>query len=718
MSLQLSDLAFSREVEVYAQQPDGSWSCGSGCMLDGFLILTAAHVVSDMAGQPHQVVSVRQLGHGQQRVDVKVVWAGSGRQEDAALLVVLNETSWVPHPVPVRWGRLATTKFQSCHAVGFPDSQSTPDWRDTEQANGVISPRTMVKGRLYSISVSDPPDRITKSESPWAGMSGAGVFCRNMLVGVVVEDPLGYSSRRLVAVPVSSLMHDKEFCDLVRGRTEGEVLTEAVEFAGISTTPFIANSPGALLRADVSKVPFRGSREFEDLIAWCAEDNSALSVRLVVGPGGQGKTRLARQLAQVMTNQGWEALFVAPDAPPAELAVLAEVRSSLLVVVDYAELREEQHLAELIKSLGRADQVGRLLLLARTAGEWREALAGTSPVLSAVADAPVVRLPPIDSTGSSRRETWQQAAKAFAAALPSLPGYKGTEWTTILSVLTVPNLDEKRFNRFLEIHVHALASLLRAAEPMAPKDTDIIDILIRHESGYWARLARRSRVRLAPATQKRVVAAATAWSALDLTEADFVLQNTPGTDELPINERLTAADWISGLYADDVERRYWSRVQPDLIAEHIVGQVLNENDCPELMDRALGGASEAQIAHALTFLAQASVNHPHLDRIIDWIITKNPAALAAASAIAIRVERPVALRNATKKLAWPPLRGYSREMFMIDVATTVICGVAALSSMFAIANLIGYLICAAVQASIIMFVLIKYIRARRGRVAA
>src|SRR5207244_1940157 len=112
---------------------------------------------------------------------------------------------------------------------------------------------------------------------------------------------------------------------------------------------------------------------------------------LVVGPGGQGKTRLARQLAQVMTNQGWEALFVAPDARPAALAVLAEVRSPLLVIVDYAELRQEQHLAELIKSLRRADQVGRLLLLARTAGEWREALAGTSPVLSAVADAPVVR---------------------------------------------------------------------------------------------------------------------------------------------------------------------------------------------------------------------------------------------------------------------------------------------------------------------------------------
>lgn len=715
MTLLRSDFALSREVEVYAKRPDGNWSCGSGCALGGFLVLTAAHVVSDFSGQSHQVILVRQLGQGSLLVDAKVAWAGSGGQEDAALLVVLSGSSWIPHPIPVRWGRLATTKVQSCYTVGFPEFQNNIDYRDTEQAIGVISPRTVIKGRLYSISVLDPPDRIERSPSPWAGMSGAGVFCASMLVGVVVKDPFGHNSRRLVAVPVSSLMRDEDFCNLVREGAEGQVSVEAVEFSAISAGQFVARSPGALLRADVSKVPFQPSLEFDHLMAWCIKDNFTSSVRLVVGPGGQGKTRLARALVEVMKSRGWEALFIAPDAPIAELRILAEVQSSVLVVVDYAEWRQEQHLAEIVKSLEQADQVGRLLLLARTAGEWREALARTSTLLSAVVEAPVIRLPPVDPTVSSRREVWQQAVNAFAVVLPSVPGYEGADWIKALSSLRPPNLNEARFDRFLEIHVHALTSLLQAGQPIASTDTDVVDILIRHESRYWTQLARTSGVGLGAITQKRVVAAATAWSAVDRNEAYSVLRSTPGTDELPRDERFTVAGWISNLYADDVGRRYWSRVQPDLIAEHIVGQVLNENDCPDLLNKAIGGVSKAQIVHALSFITQASVHYPHLDRIIEWIITKHPDALESAESVALRVERPVALRDTTMRLALSPARRYSRETFIFNAASMVICGLVVLSRRFAIINLIGYLFPAAIVILGLITFMKHIIHAGRGR---
>jgi hypothetical protein len=765
MSLVPSDTAVHREAEIYAQQPDGKWSCGSGCAVGGLLVLTAAHVVCDESGQPHRTVLVRQLGQ-QQLIHAKVIWFGVGRQDDAALLVILDETSWTPPPVPLRWGRLATNKPESCYSVGFPDFQNTLDYRDTERACGVISPGTMIKGRLYSINVASPPGRVEGSPSPWVGMSGAGLFCRGMLIGIVIEDPLGHNSRRLVAVPIVALLRDEKFCNLVRGDTGREISAEPVEFSAISTTLPVIRSPGALLRADVSEVPFRSSPVFEDITAWCVEDNSSLSVRLVVGPGGQGKTRLARQLAQVMKSRGWEALFVDPDAPLDELTVVSEVRSSLLVVVDYAESRED-HLVQLIKSMNLAGEIGRLLLLARTNGEWRDALARRSALLSTVvAEAPVMHLQSVDSTKSGRMEAWQQAAKAFAGALPSMPGYEGSDGAEILSKLRAPSLSEKRFDRILEIHLNALVSLLEAARPLAPENADAVDILIRHESRYWAGLAKTSGVKLGATTQKRVVAAATVWSASDRKEALLVLRHTPGTDKLSLQERLTLAEWINNLYADDgevednvnvggVERRYWSRVQPDLIAEHIVGQVLNEDDCPELLDKAINSASDAQITNSLALLAQASVYYPHVDQIIRRIVLKNPFALKSAAAVATWVERPVALTDAVKEgrkergipapgpadrlapapsssngatvaagsnateITWPPpVRSYSRETPIFNVSNTAICSLALLSSALPIANLVGLIVSTVLAACVgiaAVVLLVKYIRAGRGR---
>ena len=92
------------------------------------------------------------------------------------------------------------------------------------------------------------------------------------------------------------------------------------------------------------------------------------SIRLVVGPGGQGKTRLAHHLAALLGQNGWAAVILAERATPDQ--GLAQVRVPTLVVVDYAEGRPRQ-LEAVIAELERAEAKVRLLLLARTAGAWR-----------------------------------------------------------------------------------------------------------------------------------------------------------------------------------------------------------------------------------------------------------------------------------------------------------------------------------------------------------
>src|SRR5918997_3735115 len=136
-----------RAVEVYAGWPDRpagtvGWTCGSGYLLGGGLVLTAAHTVCP-AGWPSARVRVRDESG---LVEARVAWHRRSDEVDVALLVI-TEPGW---RVPVwrhrvRWGWLVTSRAgQGCEAVGFPKVVAEPQWRDSHRAVGVINPGALV----------------------------------------------------------------------------------------------------------------------------------------------------------------------------------------------------------------------------------------------------------------------------------------------------------------------------------------------------------------------------------------------------------------------------------------------------------------------------------------------------------------------------------------------------------------------------------------------
>ena len=139
---------------------------------------------------------------------------------------------------------------------------------------------------------------------------------------------------------------------------------------------------------------------------------------------------------------------------------------------------------------------------------------------------------------------------------------------------------------------------------------DPLDVLLAHESRYWIKAAEQAGVELRLVTQRRAVACASLWSAADEREAERVLRSVPGLRDLGEDQRLAVAEWLSGLYA--APDRYWSRVQPDRLAEHLLGAVLSDSDCPTLLSGSLKRASRVQKEHAATLLRQASGRYPHL----------------------------------------------------------------------------------------------------------
>jgi len=132
-----------RVVLIRAGLPDGGVSVGSGTLLDGRQVLTAAHVVFADDGDPLPTVRVGPP-EAPELAAARVVWperylASTGREDvDAALLQVdADQADALPRVGPVRWGWLTGRSPVEVAAVGFPRVLRDPDGtRDTDHLTG------------------------------------------------------------------------------------------------------------------------------------------------------------------------------------------------------------------------------------------------------------------------------------------------------------------------------------------------------------------------------------------------------------------------------------------------------------------------------------------------------------------------------------------------------------------------------------------------------
>ncbi len=102
-------------------------------------------------------------------------------------------------------------------------------------------------------------------------------------------------------------------------------------------------NPGTLLNARYQVVPFLEDgreKELSLLEQWCGETDPT-SVRLFVGPGGTGKTRLFIEWSKRLRNQGWNAGFAPASLDEEQVCSLLALEKPTFVVVDYAECRPD-----------------------------------------------------------------------------------------------------------------------------------------------------------------------------------------------------------------------------------------------------------------------------------------------------------------------------------------------------------------------------------------
>jgi tetratricopeptide (TPR) repeat protein len=265
--------------------------------------------------------------------------------------------------------------------------------------------------------------------------------------------------------------------------------------------------PSYVLGAERRVVEFTGRKaELAELAAWRDSPAPGVSVMLLHGPGGQGKTRLAARLAELSAAAGWTVWAAHHLSDPTALTVVAPGESgpALLLVVEYAERWPVDDLQLMLGNpLLRRPRRSRVLLVSRSAGPWWPALRHRLGKADFRADRSVA-LGPLAGTVRERRRMFAAACARYAAAdLFDVADHSSIEPPS--------GLARDSYGLVLTLHMAALVAVDARSRGQSPPGDPVglSTYLLDREHDYWQSAYDHGRVVTPPQVMARAVYAAT-----------------------------------------------------------------------------------------------------------------------------------------------------------------------------------------------------------------
>jgi hypothetical protein len=722
-------------VAVRAGVPDsqGKRTFSSGLLIAPDLVLTARHGVTGRGGaalretsplpgiEVSLVTGPRGASHLSEPVPATVEWLGTGGM-DVALLELSPEPAAGQGPgvsaadagsraafatTGLGWGEPIGTQPIAVTISGMPDfaAKSTGDPAEVETARGALEPGTYTSSDRYAVNLQAAPS----GWQDWQGVSGSAVTCvtGGYLLGVVAWADRLLEGRRLTAVPVRALLADSGFRAVLERHLGRVPEVEPAELAPLLSRPQPPGSIGALLRPDAGLTMFTGREdELAFLSRWRDEPaagGSDVKALLVIGSGGEGKTRLALEFLARSRPAGWSCGLLRQSADPDEVTIAAHPGNRLLLVIDYAAAKADG-IAALARRVSRARPrvPVRLLLLARTAGDWWSDLAADlseefprlerevvplGPLLGAAASLAAAPAGDAAAPAGDAAALFRATATALAPHLRAFTGRPAEELLSLAAALPGPRLAGPRAAHALTVQMSALAALLEAAlpestasgEPQEPAAEaasrpgtggraphvaePVEDTLLRHERFYRDRLAAQYGLGDLRPVRDRAVAGAALFGARGPTQPDaregacsIVTAALPELDGTTARQREVAT-WIAGLYPagesePGTEIEYWGQVLPDRLGEFLAARILAREQASAAGNGGLLGSLAGQsdptgVARALLILSRATDHDPAAADWIRQLVLACPSlAGPAAVQVATYAEHPAPLRAA------------------------------------------------------------------------
>ncbi|MDG4763765.1 tetratricopeptide repeat protein [Solwaraspora sp. WMMD406] len=437
---------------------------------------------------------------------------------------------------------------------------------------------------------------------------------------LVADDKPAWTVVAGVAAAVAGAFAPSVLDRVRQGRERREQRNRVVGGALVAELP---ESVAWLLHPQAAVVGFVGRGWLlTALDRWCA-DPGASAVRLLVGAGGVGKTRLAQHFARRST--GWQWWPVAPDREEtvAERLEAGDRPGRVLLTVDYAETRDPAKLAHLMCAAQRAGGV-RVLLLARSVGLWWSSLSAAYPPQAHLVDALTVSANvlevPAEIEGHSPQQMVTDAVTAFAGRLGRHhPG----EVAVAEAGPDVP---------VLRLHAQALLAVLGG--PRGDDRYDVLGEVLGHEARYWRHRARRDGLPGVgePATDavlRRLVAVAALLGADDRAQAVDLVRRVPGLGEAPPELVDSYVSWLFALYPSAATGGGLGTLQPDLLAEDLAVAVLRESS-PSERAAIVRGLAVNQAVRALTVLSRAHAHQSDAAQMIDVALAADVPVMTEA----------------------------------------------------------------------------------------
>jgi tetratricopeptide (TPR) repeat protein len=358
--------------------------------------------------------------------------------------------------------------------------------------------------------------------------------------------------------------------------------------------------PSELLRARYSVVPFVQRGDLLDNVMKWRESDRDVSILILAGSGGIGKTRTAAELCQAAEQAGWRAGFLdaEPDGQILNTELLYLWPGRLLIAVDYAETRPNVVLT-VAKNMLRHTSIAprRLVLIIRQQSDKKALMSlfatgdASDDVARLLRRAEFVHLEAPEFE-LDRHQLFDLAKSSFSALLRTpLPDASAL----------APNLRDEHFERPLFVTAAALLAVAspEVQLPLLGPDELLNEILNRHEAAYWARSERRANLGLHPEDQRIAISIIVLGGNRNDDSDDMNLVRMVPSLRDASSERLTnVLRWLRSLYEPD------GLLEPDLLAEALVANTTSS--LPGLIEDFLSKATSAQLARGLSVLTRTA----------------------------------------------------------------------------------------------------------------